>query len=108
MICYCREIGMYKFSENGVLKSLETWKIIIPRHDNSGKPFSKQEIDSILEGITLKFPGLTMVNCAGMWTDSRETYRDENIQLIVDALPSDHSQSAEFFSKLKEELRQSL
>ncbi len=37
----------------------------MPLHDNEGKPFDKSTIDSILQDISLNFPGFTIVNCIG-------------------------------------------
>src|SRR6185369_4921067 len=95
---------MYTLTENGLLKRIETWKMMVPLHDNSGTPFPESEIQDILEQITLQFPGMTVVNCAGYWRDSARTYKDQNFELIVDAVPSSNSESEAFFAKLKADL----
>jgi hypothetical protein len=95
---------MYKITDNGVLKTIETWSIFIPLHDNEGKPFDKSTIDSILQDISLNFPGFTIVNCIGFWKDSDQLYIDKNFQILIDALPSNIEDSSNFFNSLKEKL----
>jgi hypothetical protein len=99
---------MYSVQNNGVLKSIETWRVIIPLHDNNGNPFSKPTIDAILQDITLRFPGLTVVNCTGYWKVSDQIYVDRNLELIIDTLPSNEDESAAFFNNLKNELKSRL
>ena len=68
----------------------------------------QSQIDEILENIAVTFPGYTMVNCLGFWKDQKQTYRDDNLQIIIDTLPSKNADTTTFFSNLKEELCQSL
>lgn len=95
---------MYKITDNGVLKTIETWSIFIPLHDNEGKPFDKSTIDSIFQDISLNFPGFTIVNCIGFWKDSDQLYIDKNFQILIDTLPSNVEDSSNFFNNLKEKL----
>lgn len=96
---------MYSVTENGVLKKIETWQVIIPLHDNSGKAFDEATIESILDDITLTFPGLTMVNCTGRWRGRDRVYIDKNLQVLIDALPLSSEDSASYFVGLKANLR---
>lgn len=99
---------MYSVTQNGVIKKLETWNVIVPLHDNDGKDFSQQDIDNILEYISLNYPGFTIVNCLGYWKNQQEVFKDKNYQIIVDALPSDSEKSIAFFSNLKNDLARQL
>lgn len=96
---------MYSVTENGVLKKIETWQVIIPLHDNSGEPFEETTIESILDDITLSFPGLTMVNCTGRWRGPDRVYIDKNLQVLIDALPMSSEESASYFVGLKGDLQ---
>ena len=70
---------MYSVTESGVLKRIETWQVILPLHANSGEAFDEATIESILDHITLTFPGLTMVNCTGRWRGARPSlHRQES------------------------------
>jgi hypothetical protein len=96
---------MYNIQNNGVLKRIETWHLIIPKHDNDGNAFSQQTIDSILQDITLTFPGFTLVNCAGCWEEGGRVYRDDNIEVLIDLIPSTADAATEFFARLKNDLQ---
>lgn len=95
---------MYSINRTGVIKKLETWQLIIPLVDNSGNKFEQSQIDGILENIAITFPGYTVVNCIGFWKDQTQTYKDDNLQVIIDALPTLNADTTSFFSKLKNEL----
>ena len=95
---------MYKITDNGVLKIIETWCIVMPLHDNDKKPFDTSTIDSILQDISLNFPGFTIVNCIGIWKDSNKLYIDKNFQILIDTIPANVEDSSKFFSSLKEKL----
>lgn len=99
---------MYSINKTGITKKLETWQLIIPLVDNSGIRFDQRLIDEILENIAVTFPGYTVVNCIGFWKDQKQTYKDDNLQVIIDTLPSLNADSTSFFSKLKDELCQTL
>ena len=99
---------MYSINNTGVTKKLETWQLIIPLIDNSGNKFSQSLIDSILEKIATTFPGYTVVNCLGFWKDQTQTYKDDNLQVIIDTLPSVSADITNFFNNLKDELCQTL
>src|ERR1017187_10018414 len=96
---------MYSIQNSGILKRIETWHVIIPKHDNDGKPFDQQTIESILQEITLTFPGFTLVNCTGCWEDGGRVYRDDNIEVLIDVLPSTVDAATEFFNRLKQDLQ---
>lgn len=99
---------MYLINKTGITKKLETWQLIIPLIDNLGNKFPQTQIDEILENIALTFPGYTVVNCLGFWKDEKQTYKDDNLQVIIDTLPNVNADTATFFSKLKDELCQTL
>lgn len=99
---------MYSINKTGITKRLETWQLIIPLVDNSGNKFSQSQIDEILENIAVTFPGYTVVNCLGFWKDQSQTYKDDNLQVIIDTLPSASADTTAFFNKLKDELCQTL
>jgi hypothetical protein len=42
------ERHVYRVLDNGVLKQIETWQVVVPQHDNDGRPFEKSTIDAIL------------------------------------------------------------
>jgi hypothetical protein len=95
---------MYRISDNGVFKTIETWFITMPLHDNENKPFDTSTIDSILQEISLNFPGFTIVNCIGFWKDSTKIYIDKNFQLLIDTIPSSVEDCSNFFNNLKQKL----
>lgn len=95
---------MYSINKTGITKLLETWQLIIPLFDNSFNRFPQSQIDEILENIGVTFPGYTMVNCMGFWKDQTQTYKDENLQVIIDTLPNASADTTSFFSNLKDEL----
>lgn len=95
---------MYTLTEEGVLKNLETWQVIIPRHDNNGVAFAEESIQAILDNISLTYPGFTIVNCVGFWKDKVRIYKDENLQLIIDVFPINKADSTSYFAKLKSDL----
>lgn len=95
---------MYKTTDSGVLKIIETWIIVMPLHDNKGKPFDDSTIDSILQDISLDYPGFTIVNCIGFWKGPNQQYIDKNFQILIDAIPSNTEDSSHFFVTLKEKL----
>jgi hypothetical protein len=99
---------MYTVRESGVLKQVDTWKVIIPRHDNEGNPFGDAMISDILEEIILRFPGFTLINCTGYWKGEERTYVDENIQLVVDVCPPAEGEPDELFAELKTDLAERL
>lgn len=99
---------MYSINKNGITKKLETWQLIIPLVDNSGNKFPQTQIDEILENIATTFPGYTVVNCMGFWKDEKQTYRDDNLQVVIDTLPKENTDTSIFFSKLKNELCKTL
>ncbi len=78
---------IYTVNSNGVKKSIETWNLTIPLHDNDGNPFNQEIIDSILEEISLNYPGFTIVNNIGYWKNLGKKYLDNNLQLIIDTFP---------------------
>jgi hypothetical protein len=99
---------MYSINKTGITKKLETWQLIIPLVDNSGNKFSQSQIDNILEDIATSFPGYTVVNCLGFWKDQTQTYKDDNLQVIIDTLPTVSADTTSFFSKLKDQLCETL
>lgn len=99
---------MYLINKTGIIKKLESWQLIIPLIDNFGKRFSQSLIDEILENIAVTFPGYTVINCLGFWKEEKQTYKDDNLQVIIDTLPSSNADTSLFFSNLKNELCKTL
>src|SRR5437667_330551 len=99
---------MYQLSESTVTKRVESWKLIVPLHDNNGVDFDQQLIESITQGIVDNFPGLTAINCVGHWRSGRQTYKDRNLELIVDVTITDSSLAEKFFAKYKADLAEHL
>ena len=95
---------MYQLSESTITKRVESWRLIVPLHDNSGKDFDDSLIESITQGIVTNFPGLTAINCVGYWSDGSQTYHDRNLELIIDVAPAHASGAEEFFAKYKADL----
>lgn len=96
---------MYSVTENGVLKTVECWSLMIPLHDNEGTPFGRGVVDNILNEILLNYPGFTVANSVGYWKGSDRTYVEPNYQVLIDSVPDDTGGSAKFFSSLKGELQ---
>jgi hypothetical protein len=99
---------MYYLTENGVEKSIEAWKIIIPLHDNERKEFPEEVITSIKTRIVNEFGGLTAINVIGQWQSGKELFTDRNIQIIVDVPVKDHERTTAFFRDFKDKLREEL
>jgi hypothetical protein len=99
---------MYQLSESTVTKRVESWKLIVPLHDNNGIDFDQGLIESITQGIVDNFPGLTAINCVGHWRSGQQTYKDRNLELIVDVAPADSSLAEKFFAKYKTDLAEHL
>jgi len=100
--------AMYELSESTVTKRIESWKLIVPLHDNKGVDFDQGLIESITQGIIDNFPGLTAINCVGYWRSGQQTYKDRNLELIVDVAPTDSSLAEKFFTKYKMDLAEHL
>lgn len=99
---------MYTVTNNGVLKTVETWSVMVPLHDNDGQPFDKASIDSILEDILLDYPGFTVANSVGYWKGADRVHIDQNHEVVIDAVPDDVCDSSKFFADLKNELKERL
>lgn len=99
---------MYYLSENSIEKNIETWKVVVPLHDNDNKEFPEELINSVKARIVQEFGGLSAINVIGQWQSARELYTDRNIQIIVDVPIKDHKKTTAFFINLKDELRKEL
>ena len=99
---------MYKVTDNGVLKTVETWGVIVPLYDNDGQKFDKTSIDSILQEILLNYPGFSLSNIIGYWKGAERTYIDQNYQILIDTVPDNVQDSSKFFAALKQELQKRL
>lgn len=99
---------MYQLAENGIAKSIETWRVVVPLHDNDKKEFSAELIDSVKTRIVQEFGGLSEVNVVGQWQYGSESFTDRNIQIIVDVPTKEHIRTAAFFLNLKDSLRKEL
>lgn len=99
---------MYEVKENGVLKAVESWNVVIPLHDNDGNIFEESLIDNILQEILLNYPGFTRTNSIGYWKDKEQTYIDKNYQVTIDTIPDSIDDSSKFFAELKTELQKQL
>ncbi len=96
---------MYNVTDNGVLKTVESWCVTIPLHDNDNEPFDESTIDSILQEILLNYPGFSIANSMGYWKDSDRTYIDKNYQIMIDVVPDHLEDSSKFFAALKQDLQ---
>lgn len=99
---------MYQLSESTITKRIESWKLIVPLHGNDGVDFDEILIEAITEGIIDNFPGMTAINCVGYWRSGQQTYRDRNLELIVDVAPSDSGAAEKFFASYKRDLAERL
>lgn len=99
---------MYKVIDTGVLKTVESWSLIVPLYDNDGKPFDRAVVDSILKEILLNYPGFTVTSILGYWKGSNQLFVDRNYQVLIDSVPDDTADSVKFFNKLKKELQERL
>jgi hypothetical protein len=96
---------MYKVTESGVYKAVESWCVTIPLYDNDGQQFDEALVDSILQEVLLSYPGFSIVNIIGYWRGSDRTYIDNNCQVIIDTVPENISDSSTFFATLKKDLQ---
>lgn len=99
---------MYYLAENGIEKSIETWKVIVPLHDNDNKEFPEELINSVKTKVINEFGGLTAINVVGQWQSGKELFTDRNIQVIVDVPIKDYKRTTAFFLNFKDELREEL
>lgn len=99
---------MYQLGESTVTKRVESWKLIVPLHDNNGVDFDQSLVESITQGIVNNFPGLTAINCVGHWKSGQQTFKDRNLELIIDVSPSDSNLAERFFARYKTELAEQL
>jgi len=99
---------MYQLAENGIEKSIETWRVVVPLHDNDKKEFSEELVDSVKTRIVQEFGGLSEVNVVGQWQYGSESFTDRNIQIIVDVPIKEHRKTVTFFLNLKDSLRKEL
>ncbi|MBI5055324.1 MAG: hypothetical protein HZB61_01720 [Nitrospirae bacterium] len=96
---------MYNVTDTGVLKTVESWCVTIPLHDNDKQPFDESTVDSILQDILLNYPGFSIANSMGYWKGSDRTYVDKNYQIMIDAVPDQLEESSNFFATLKQDLQ---
>jgi hypothetical protein len=94
---------MYAVGDHGVHKTIQSWSVVIPMHDNAGTPFPSSLIDEVLEEISTAFTGFTIVNCIGHWKHGQRSYNDQNLQLIIDTIMPEADTQA-FFVALKRKL----
>jgi len=96
---------MYTVTDTGVLKTVESWSIVVPLHDNEGNPFEKAVVDNVLQEILLNYPGFSVTNTVGYWKGSGEVFVDRNYQVLIDSVPDNAADSSKFFASLKKELQ---
>lgn len=99
---------MYNVTDNGVLKTVESWCVTIPLYDNDKQPFDESTVDSILQEILLDYPGFSIANSMGYWKGTDRTYVDKNYQILIDAVPDHLEDSSKFFATLKQDLQRRL
>lgn len=99
---------MYYPVSGGVEKKIESWKIIVPLYDNKGKRFRKEIIDAIKMKIVGEFGGFSGINTIGGWESGKRVFYDKSTTIIIDVPVRDHNKASNFFTALKEELRQKL
>jgi hypothetical protein len=99
---------MYEVRNNGVLKTVETWAVLMPLHDNDGQSFDKATVDTVLQEILLNYPGFSVSNVVGYWKGIERTYVDQNYQILIDTVPDNVQDSSQFFGDLKQELQKRL
>jgi hypothetical protein len=99
---------MYELGVSTVTKRLETWKLVVPLHDNHGIDFDASLIESITSGIVSNFPGLTAISCIGHWKEGEQRYKDRNLELVIDTAPVDTAAAEKFFAAYKDDLAKHL
>lgn len=99
---------MYTVTNSGVLKTVEAWSVMLPLHDNDGREFTGEVVDSVLSEILLSYPGFSVANTLGYWKGSDQTFIDRNYQVSIDAVPDTGADSSSFFAKLKAQLQKRL
>jgi hypothetical protein len=99
---------MYYATNNGVEKRIESWKIIVPLHNNQRKQFREELISNIKSTIIDEFSGFTAVNAVGSWKSGHQVFDDENLVILVDVPANKSSETAAFFISLKQKLMKEL
>lgn len=100
----------YKLKSDGVMKKVETWRIVIPREDNEKKEIPKGKIEKILNKISQKWGGWSNYPMEGGWFGNGRMYYDKNFDIVVDigGLSAINSTPEKFMLDLKDELQKEL
>jgi len=100
----------YKLTSDGVMKKVETWRIVIPREDNEKKEIPKKTIEKILKKIARKWGGWSNYPMEGGWFGNGMMYYDQNFDIVVDigGLSAINNTSEKFMLDLKDDLQKEL
>ncbi len=99
---------MYFPTCNGVEKRIESWKLVVPLHDNEGKRFREEVIEKIKEKIINEFGGVSLISSVGAWKSGDQILYDKATTIIVDIPVKNRATASAFFAALKEYLRKEL
>lgn len=100
----------YKLTSDGVLKKVETWRIVIPSEDNEKKEIHRYTIEKILKKISKKWGGWSNYPMEGGWFGNGRLYIDKNFDITVDigGLSAINNTPEKFMLDLKNELQKEL
>jgi hypothetical protein len=100
----------YKLTSDGVMKKVETWRIVIPRESNDRKEIPKNIIEKILEKISRKWGGWSNYPMEGGWFGNGRMYYDKNFDIVVDigGLSAINNTPEKFMLDFKDELQKEL
>ena len=95
-------------TKNGVIKTVETWQMIVPLCDNQKKPFSEKLVEVIRADVLRVFNGDTEIEAKGSWKQGQRIDIEENIRIEVDVNTEDHDKAEAYMAGAKEVLKSSL
>lgn len=97
---------MYEKIDGGIKKTLNSYELIIPTHDNENEEFSEELINQILDKIMSFFGGMTIINCLGYWKEGKQVYKDKNMKVIIDSDINKIKELVDFKKELEVLLKQ--
>jgi hypothetical protein len=103
-VAHVKREPMYIATEQGIMKRIETWEVIIPLQDNEKKDFPPGTFEKIREEIIKTFGGATVYECFGYW----QNYVDKNNKISVDIPSQEHGKAARYFCEVKPRLQKRL
>src|SRR5689334_9473343 len=87
------------------MMSFRRYEIILPTRYNDGRPVEQSHFWETAENIVAQFGAVTWQPevLRGVWVHQGIRYEDENVRFFIDT--DDTAESAEFFVRLKQKLK---